>query len=100
MPQTRYPAGRLPLHSGALLRLSGEFAFEDLTGRRLRQLVHEGHAARILIGGDPFFGEGDDLLLRSGLTLLHGDYGDDLLAELLMRGTEDGDLGYPFVLVE
>src|SRR3954453_18129527 len=77
-----------------------DLPLEDLAGRPLGQLVDEPDLARVLVARDLLLDVLAQLVLGDVLALLERHGGRDLLAELVVRDTQDGGLADGRVLVE
>src|SRR5438270_631430 len=75
-------------HPDLLLQL----LLQDLPGRPLRQRLQEADRARVLVGGHPLLGIGDQLLLGDRLACLDGHDGRDLFAQPFVGDADDGRL--------
>ena len=77
-----------------------DLPLQDLARRALRQLGHEPHVTRVLVGRDALLDECLQVLRRRVRTRLQRDGGADLLAQLGVRHCHDRRLGDGRVLVE
>src|SRR5690348_15690732 len=83
------PSSSLVGGAGGSAALLAQFPAEDLSGRRLRNLVDDLDHARILVGGHPLAAERDELVLARRLALLQRDERLDRLAAVLVRHADD-----------
>src|SRR3954464_919358 len=80
--------------------LVAQFPAQDLSGRRLGNLVDDLDLTRVLVRRHPLLAEGDQLVLAGGLALLQRDERLDGLAAVLVGHADDRRLADGRVAVE